>query len=499
MRTEVPLLQAQALTAKYGGRTLFCQLNFSLGRERVALVGRNGVGKSTLLDLLSQRTQPSQGQVIHRGRVAMVAQQLLPGSDSPGRERRNLLHEARFGGADLLLLDEPTQDLDAEAVAWLKGWISTWQGGLLVATHDRNLLQDFRHFFVMAESGCRYISSTLQNLEEELERTFATEQERYLRRINRLKQQEEQQWIFARRRQRKEQYGRTSELDRATPRILLNAKRGQAQVSHGRINKQREERLAGVRDWAKSARRALKVELPLDLTVPVSLPESTEPVVQTCSVSAVRGGRLLVEGLNLSLARQRLAVVGPNGAGKTTLLQILAGVRQPDSGSVRVAHQRLGVIEQGGANWKLEESLADILERHLESKEIGERLVAQRFPLALAQRPLRTLSPGERVRAALLALLSRQPFVELLILDEPSYSLDILGQKALREVLASWPGGLVVASHDAELLKALRLDATVTLGASFSEVGGPSIPELEPAAPGDTARCRSAPCGGKEG
>lgn len=464
MKTEAPILQAVALTAKFGDRLLFSELNFSLGKDKVALVGRNGMGKSTLLQILNQEARPFQGEVTRRGQVVLVPQRLPVGTDSPGRVRQERLREALSSGADLLLLDEPTQDLDEAAVDWLLGWLSTWQGGLLVASHDRRLLEGFQHFFVMAESGCRYVPGSFAHLEQELERSFQTGEERYLRRLNQLSQHEELQSKTARRRRRKEQYGRASELDRATPRIRLNMKRSQAQVSHGRINKQREERLEEVREWTKSARRALRVDLPLELEMPEFSVADEGPVLEVSGVSSVRDGRVLFQDIDLALGTERVAVTGPNGAGKTTLLQVLAGDRRPDSGNVRAVRERLGVIEQGAANWMLEESLVDYLGRFLEPDTIGKRLIAQRFPLALGERPLRTLSPGERVRAALIALLSHRPAVEVLILDEPSYSLDLLGQKALCDALRAWPGGLVVASHNAEFLNRLGIEKTLRLG-----------------------------------
>ncbi len=463
MKTKAPILQTVALTAKFGDRLLFSDLNLCLGREKVALVGRNGVGKSTLLQLLSGQTRPYKGSVTRRCEVVLIPQRIPAGPDSPGRRRHEHLRKAQASGADLLLLDEPTQDLDESAVDWLLGWLSSWQGGLLVASHDRRLLGDFQHLFVMAESGCRYVSGTFDHLEQELESRFQAGEERYLQRLNHLSKQEEHSQKIARRRRRKEQYGRTSELDRATSRMRLNMKRNQAQVSHGRINKLRENRLEEVREWTKSARRSLKIVLPLELEMPEFSPDDRGPVIEASGISSTRDGRTLFRDICLTLGRERVAVTGPNGAGKTTLLQILTGDRRPDSGSVRVVRERLGVIEQGGANWMLDESLVSYLGRFLEPEAIGKRLVAQKFPLALAERPLRTLSPGERVRAALLALLSHQPSVEVLVLDEPSYSLDLPGQRVLRDVLRAWPGGLVVASHNSDFLEALGTGQTLGL------------------------------------
>lgn len=457
------VVQTASLTAAYGDRVLFADLSMSLEREKVALVGSNGMGKSTLLALLAGETSPRRGTVTRLGGVVLVPQRVPDGPGSPGQRRLQALHSAFASEADLLLLDEPTQDLDEDAVDWLLREVSRWGGGLLVASHDRRLLEKFAHFFVMAESGCRYLAGRFEDLEAGLERDFRSEEERYLRRLNQLEKDEEHTLQSARRRRRKEQYGRVREIDRATSSLTLNMKRNQAQVNHGRINRLREQRLEESRAWARSARRSLKVELSLEVDMPV-LPPCSGPVIQASAVSASVEGRLLFGGLELRLARERVALTGPNGAGKTTLLRVLTGERRPDSGSVRVDVSRLGVIEQGGVNWMLEESLVEILERFLPADSVGRCLVASRFPLALASRPLRTLSPGERVRAALLALLTQRPVAELLVLDEPTYSLDLLGQSALIDLLRAWPGGLLVASHNRQFLKAIGVERTLRLG-----------------------------------
>ena len=150
------------------GRPLFDGMSLRLGRERVALVGRNGVGKSTLLAVLAGDAEPHAGRVRARSRPRYVPQAVgsLPEwiramALSHGERRKLALLDAARSGADILLLDEPTEDLDDASVSWLRGWLREWPGCLVVASHDRRLLEDFEHFFVASESGCRYFSGTM--------------------------------------------------------------------------------------------------------------------------------------------------------------------------------------------------------------------------------------------------------------------------------------------------------------------------------------------------
>jgi ATPase subunit of ABC transporter with duplicated ATPase domains len=376
------------------------------------------------------------------------------------------LTEARDSGAELLLLDEPSEHLDEGALAWLRAWLADFTGGVLVATHDRRLLADFRHFFVVSESGCRYFGGTLDELDTELLREHRESEQRYGRNLQRLAAEEEHTLHVARRKARKKRHGRVSELDRANPKILLNQKRDHAQVSHGRLARLREARLASLRGWTQSTRRALAVSLSLELPIP-SLPAEADPEILTLrGVSVESGARQPVDSLDLSLGRERIAVVGPNGAGKTTLIEVMLGQRQPSMGTTRRALAKIGYIAQGGANWQLDDSLLAQLAALGTSLESATRLlVAHKFPLALGQRSLRSLSAGERARAALICLFARAPVPELLILDEPTFSLDLLGQRALTQALRAWPGALVVASHDREFLRQIGVERTILLGA----------------------------------
>jgi len=451
-----------ATIAAPGGRPLFEGLTLRLARERVALVGRNGVGKSMLLSVLAGDTDPERGKVKLAGRSWFVPQTLPAGPLSHGERRRRALDEARCSGADALFLDEPTEDLDEAGVGWLRGWLAA----LVVASHDRRLLADFRHFFVASESGCRMFEGALAALEDDLEGRHDATEERYAQGLRRLAAFEEHTLHVARRRARKKRYGRCRELDRGTPKVRLNQKRDYAQVKHGRMAKVRAARLEAARAWSKSARRVLRVSLPLEVPAPAPSVASAHDALVLRGVSAVVDGRSLFSAIDLGVGQARIGVVGPNGAGKSTLLDIVLGRRAATTGTLTGDRTRLGSIAQGGADWMLAESLLDSLRAELPAaspESLARTLVAHRFPLALAERPLRTLSPGERTRAALIALSHRAPGVEVLVLDEPTYSLDLVGQRAVTRVLREWPGGLLVASHDREFLAALRLDATIAL------------------------------------
>ena len=441
------------------GRPLVRALSMQLGREQVALVGRNGVGKSSLLRVLAGAERPTRGSVEVRGSVAWVPQDLHePAERSPGERRRAALSEAFRSGADLLLLDEPTEDLDEGGRQALMAALAGWRGGLVVISHDPELLDQIGAYFVMEEAGCHALTGSVDALIDQLKRQAEQREAAYLRALRTLASEETKDLRVRQRRRRKKAVGRIHELDRNQSRIRLNARRSSAQVSQARVRRIADARRDARRDLVAAMRRSLAVRLPLSGVVPT--PEPGGWHVDGLEVRI--GDRVVVRDLDLLRPHQRIAVVGPNGAGKTTLLEALAGARPAYAGRVGMDPLTVGFIAQGGTNWTLDESLVAYLARMVDVDGIAHRLAAHRFPLGLAERPLASLSPGERTRAALIALFER-PRLSVLVLDEPTRCLDLVGAAALTEALRAWTGGLLVASHDRRFLAQVGVDETLAL------------------------------------
>jgi ATPase subunit of ABC transporter with duplicated ATPase domains len=502
MTASRPVVEGRGVDiAAPGGRLLFRELDFALARERVAVVGRNGAGKSTLLAVLAGELEPARGRIRHRGAATLVAQRLEPagvddlvrrarervrGFDaaldreleacrlaidvsatrgaSHGELRKLALAAVKLGEPELLLLDEPTQDLDEAGVAWLDEWLWDRPGATAIASHDRRLLARLEHFFICSESGSRLFRGTLDELEADFAERADSEQQRYFANLRRLADREQRSAAVASRRRRKKNLGRIHELRRAPSRAKLNENRSYAQESQGKRAALRRGRLEAARAWTRATRRALAIALELELEPPVLPEPDGEANVELSAAGVWFGERTLFRDLDLRVARERVAVVGPNGAGKTTLLELATGDRRPTGGAARVRHGRVASIAQGARDWCRDESLLELLADSLEESELAaaaELLVAHRFPLGLAERPLRSLSPGERVRAALLCLFRRRP--EVLIVDEPTGNLDLVGTRSLADIFRQWPGGLLVASHDRRFLDAIGIEQVVAL------------------------------------
>jgi ATPase subunit of ABC transporter with duplicated ATPase domains len=457
-----PYISIDKLTLTAPGRVLIRDLSLSMARERVALVGRNGVGKTTLLEAIAEGTGG-----------ARLVPQLLPQGDgsegwSPGQRRRHHLARACKSRARVLLLDEPSDDLDAAGVAWLRGWLQSWPDALVVATHDARLLQDFREFFLVQESGCQHFSGSYAAFEAWRTNEDHRAKKRAASNLHALVRAEERNVHVARREARKKH-------KRGTCRARLNQKRDDAQDAHGKCALIREQRIEVLRKASVEVRRQLAVELPLGLLANgvIGVLGREGPVLRAERISAQVGSRTLFRDLSFSLNRDRLWVGGPNGCGKSTLLDFLVG-RAPTSsaltfaGTVHRDASQVCRIDQGATSWRMRESLAELLS--LPGREAASDLLERYcFPTALAQRPLSSLSPGERFRAALIALLAGQTKHALLVLDEPTFALDRTARKALVEGLRAWQGGLAVASHDLALLDEVGFSCSIALGQELPE------------------------------
>ncbi|SDY03251.1 ATPase components of ABC transporters with duplicated ATPase domains [Micromonospora pattaloongensis] len=449
----------------------------SLGLEdsdRIGVVGLNGAGKSTLLRLLIRAEQPDNGRVTHRRdlRVAWLPQTLdlapeatvrdvvlgtawldegfgaehewagdagvrgildglgMPylGLDQPvgpmsgGERRRVALAALLVRAADLLILDEPTNHLDVAGVAWLARHLVTRRGALVVVTHDRWFLDAVcTTTWEVADQTVRvyeggYAAWTLARAERERV-AAATE----ARRQNLLRK--EIAWL------RRGPPARTSK-----PRFRIDA----ANALIADVPPPRDtvslQRLA----TARLGKQVYDLE----------------------EVTLHAGDKLVLDDLTWQVGPgDRIAIVGANGAGKTTLLRLLAGITEPEKGRRAVgATVRPAFLSQELAELpnqlRVLEAVEEVARRvTLGDRELGAAQLAELFGFDDRRlwTPVGDLSGGERRRLQLLRLLATEPNV--LLFDEPTNDLDTDTLAALEDLLDSWPGTVIVSSHDRYLIE----------------------------------------------
>ena len=463
----MPLVTLDRISMAYGHLPLLDQASFRIdARERVSIIGRNGTGKSTLLQIVGGDVAPQSGEVWHEPglRIGRLPQDALVAEDrevfavvaeglastvtdswqvdqqvrmtlsrlqipadatmdrlSGGWKRRVVLARALVGEPDLLLLDEPTNHLDIETMRWLEDWLADYAGTVLFVTHDRVFLQALATRIVELDRG-RLTSwpgdyATFLRRKEESLAVEAAEDARFDKRLA-----EEEAWLrqgIKARRTRNE--GRVRALlamreERAARRSQIGSVRFQTEISE------------------RSGQMVLEVE-----RVSKSF-DGRAFVVRDFSARVMRG--------------DRVGLIGANGSGKTTLLKLLIGELDPDDGEVRRgANVQIAYYDQQREQLDPERTVWETVADGLETVTIDGAtqhvfgyLRDFLFPPERAQSPVRALSGGERNRL-LLARLFARPF-NVLVMDEPTNDLDIETLELLEERLATWPGTLLLVSHD---------------------------------------------------
>jgi len=345
------------------------------------------------------------------------------GALSGGQRKRVALAHSLIIEPDLLMLDEPTNHLDAETVEWLERYLAEFNGALLLVTHDRYFLDR--------------ITNRMLEIDRGRAQTFAGNYGHYL---EKKEEQEERQAVEAQR--LKQMARRELEWLRRGPKARTTKAKARIDRANELIQQSRQtaSEIAGKRS--------------LDIAFESS--RLGGKILGLRGVSKSYGGRAIISDFNYQFKRgDRIGVIGPNGAGKTTLLEIIARRIEPDAGEVE-AGKTLVIAYYDQENREFDESqrlidyIKDVAERIRTADgdwvTAGQMLDRFLFPPAMQYQPIATLSGGERRRLYLLKILMGAP--NLLLLDEITNDLDIATLSALEDYLETFPGCLVVVSHD---------------------------------------------------
>ncbi|MEO5918853.1 MAG: energy-dependent translational throttle protein EttA [Candidatus Limnocylindrales bacterium] len=339
---------------------------------------------------------------------------------SGGEKRRVALCRLLLEHPDLLLLDEPTNHLDTESVEWLERFLQEYAGTVVAITHDRYFLDNVAQWILELDRGrgIPFSGNYSSWLEQKLERM-----------AHESKTVDARQRTLAR------------ELDwvRLSPRA--RQAKGKARLSAY------DQLLAEAQDDKGSARE-------LEIAIPPG-PRLGDTVIEVRNLRKGYGDKLLLEDLTFSLPRAGIVgIIGPNGAGKTTLFRMLVGQEGPDAGSIQIGETvQLSYVDQSRDDLRGDLTVFQEITDGVEVVKVGSREIPARayvssfnFRGTDQQKLVGALSGGERNRVHLAKLL--QTGGNVLLLDEPTNDLDVDTLRALEAGLESFPGGVVVISHD---------------------------------------------------
>lgn len=355
---------------------------------------------------------------------------------------------------DIVLLDEPTNDLDLDGLARLEGFVQGLRGGVVLVSHDREFL-------------ARCVTTVLElDLVQGSNRVFGGGYDSYLEeRATVRRHQREQYEEFAE--QRSELVARARTQREWSSKGVRNAMKkapDNDKIRRKASVESSEKQAQKVRQMESRIARLDEVEEPrkewkLSFTIG-SAPRSST-VVSTLSNAVFQRGSFTLGPVSLQVnAGERIGITGPNGAGKSTLLRGLLGQLAPAEGSASVgASVRIGEIDQARAQVAGPSPLADTFEALVPELASGEvRTLLAKFGLRAdhVHRPVDALSPGERTRAGMALLQTRG--VNLLVLDEPTNHLDLEAIEQVEQALETYEGALLLVTHDRRMLTAVRLD-----------------------------------------
>jgi ABC transport system ATP-binding/permease protein len=345
---------------------------------------------------------------------------------SGGQRKRVALAHSLFIEPDLLILDEPTNHLDAETVEWLERWLADFKGALLLVTHDRYFLDRVTNRIIEIDLG--RVQSFTGNYRQYLEQKQAQE-ERQAARAQELKQMAKRELEWLRRGPKARTSKSRARIERAT-------------------DLQRESRQAASEIAARKSRE-------VDFEA-FSTSRLGRKILGLQHISKSFDGKTVISDFSYQFKRgDRIGVIGANGSGKTTLLEIMAGRLLPDAGVLDKGETVvIGYYDQENREFDESQRLIDYIKavaEHIVTAD-GSQITASQmlgrflFPPSTHYQPIATLSGGEKRRLYLLRLLMSAP--NLLLLDEITNDLDIPTLVALEEYLETFPGCLVIVSHD---------------------------------------------------
>ena len=490
----MPIARLDHVSLSFGLKPLLDDVALQIRKgERVCLLGRNGEGKSSLLQLITRQIAPDSGEVWVRpgSRVASLAQEVSAASDarvrdvvmsgfpsvaahadwqaelqadqviarlqldeaapmsalSGGWRRRVMLGRALVAAPDLLLLDEPTNHLDIDAIGWLEDMMQDFNGALLFVSHDRAFVRRLATRIVELDRG--RLRPWPGNYDDYvLQKRAALEVEAKHAALFDKKLAQEEVWIrkgIEARRTRNE--GRV----RALKQLRIQ-------------RSERRERIGQVEIRAQDAAQSGKL------------------VFEANRVSHGFGGSPIMADFSARIMRgDRIGIIGPNGCGKTTLIKLLVGELEPDSGEIRrgtglaVAYfdqQREQLDPAASIMDNVTGGSGDTVTIDGQPRHVSGYLRDFLFPPERLRAPVSMLSGGERNRLLLARLFARPS--NLLVMDEPTNDLDAETLDLLEEMVANYAGTLLLVSHDRAFLDNVVTSTLVFEGgAQVSEyVGG---------------------------
>lgn len=513
------------------GISILNALDLTLAQKRIGLVGRNGSGKSTLLKLISGLLEPSQGFIQVHGKTAYVPQNLTNLQDnsiaaffdleekinsleriekgsielrdyeilqedwecklklinllqkfdlagfeyhkrltqcSGGELTRLLLTKAFTSEADFLLLDEPTNHLDLNARKLLYKAIQLWPRGILIASHDRNLLNYMDEIIELTTLGAKIYGGNFDDYEYQKALELAAHHQE-LHDANRLLKKNKISIQSSREKhERKQSYGRKLRSSGSIDKLTANSKKGRSERTQSKMLIKEKRMIQDAETKLKTAQQKIENHEVLDVQFPMTQVPKGKFMIEIDNLDFYyTKNNFIFNQFNFKVrGPERIAIIGKNGSGKSTLLKLILGNLIPKNGTIKLGTPYITYIDQFASLLKPNLTIFEnfiLLNPDATQNEAYRNLAIFLFKNTAVHNQICTLSGGQKVRALLACVLMSKHPPQILILDEPTNHLDIDSVKSIESALKHYEGVILVVSHDQRFLHSIRISNTIYL------------------------------------
>ncbi|MCL5260501.1 MAG: ATP-binding cassette domain-containing protein [Gammaproteobacteria bacterium] len=521
MQTKSSILIHNLQYITNNAHEIFSELNLTFTQKKYGIVGKNGCGKSTLLKLIIGELAPTCGQVLTNATIGYCPQeftlecnknvaeflcvaaklqaleriqagsiaaidfetladdwQILERSQkllekfglanltlsyslknlSGGELTQIYLAKTFFADKDFIILDEPTNNLDSSAKQKLFAQIQDWQKGLIVVSHDRELLELMSEIVALNSHGAEIYGGNYSFYKEQSALQKQAKLQQYEFAKHELKKTKLHLQKTQEKQQKRCQKGKALRHTGSQSKLILNAMRENSEQNQKRESIRSARMLEQSTTNLDNARKNIEIDEEINFILKDAQIPPGKIVIEMHDVTfSYANSATLIHNFNLRiLGRERVAVLGKNGSGKTTLVKIILGIIKPDAGSVFIGIDNMRYLDQTASLLDLNLTVLDNFKKfnpHINETQARTLLAAFLFRNEKALQLAGNLSGGEKIRALLAAVLMAEKPAQLIILDEPTNNLDLDSIYSLEKALNCYHGALLVISHDQKFLE----------------------------------------------
>jgi len=499
---------------------LFNNLNLVFSHDKTGLVGKNGIGKSILLKLIMGELLPISGSIDVTGKIAYVPQtcnctqetiaeflecekkiaalhRIQQGSTeehdfiilneewdiedriqkqlnmfgistlsynesltqlSGGEVTRLMLIKAFMSDADFLLLDEPTNNLDIVGKQQLYNAIKQWQKGIIIASHDRELLNLMEEIIEITTISVNRYHGNYDNFREQKNILVAAKEQTYRNIKKTFHKTKNSIQSDLEKHEKRQSQGKKLRSSGSQPKILLDAMKNRSGQSRNALLIRHNRMLENVERKLLASKESIEIEEEIDVTLPDTYVPNGKIIleIENLGFSYPNLKNPIIEKFNLTVkGGERIALLGSNGSGKTTMVKLILGEIKSQHGKIYIGTDRISYLDQNVKLLNLEQSILENFLYFNPEANINDayRCLANfLFRNIAAHNLAKNLSGGEKLRAMLACVLMSKNPPQLLILDEPTNHLDIQSIENIESILKRYQGTMIIISHDKTFL-----------------------------------------------